>query len=469
MFSMLFFLFIPPDRELLAQDWKVPTDTSYFRAGNDNWNLVESVLRNDPANVLLLMNRGADPNAEAEGGMTALMFAVESGDSLLVRLLVANGADLETTRVENTTPLLISVLNQHFGITHYLLQRGANPDHRDDLGGTPLLYAAALNDYQTTDLLLFYGASDTIKDRDGNSALMTAVFFENIETADVLLQNYMAPDLADENGTTPLMIAAQQESPDMVRLLLEYGADPGLKDQNQYTALAHAIRFNRIENARILIDSGAAVNHQISTGENMYDLAVQENQKEMIKLLKQKGAHTSPKPNFSEFHVGWGNSFNSAEHMMQVRVTWLDSKFGLYVETGYDFRPVYRKVQLEGEDQVIYQYREYRWAWSHGAGKLFRLYRDPAGINYGLYAGLHGMLSSGSYRGLDTRAKIHYSLAPSAGFYMSGRFGGLKAGTERYMYGTMHEKPWKIHLTLFIRIPTRKSVNLNKEIVYENR
>ena len=79
------------------------------------------------------------------------------------------------------------------------------------------------------------------------------------------------------------------------------------------------------------------------------------------------------------------------------------------------------------------------------------------------------MLSSGSYRGLDTRAKVRYSLAPAAGFYMSSRFAGLKAGTERYMYGTMHEKPWKINITLFLRIPTRKSINLSKEIVYENQ
>jgi ankyrin repeat protein len=446
-----------PVTEARGQEWKVPVDTSYFRPGDDNWNLVESVLRNQPGNLLMLLNRGADPNAMAEGGMTALMIASEMGDSLLVRLLVVNGADLELTYAENTTPLIVSVLNQHFGITRYLLEKGADPDHRDDPGGSPLLYAAALNDYRTADLLLYYGASDSIRDKDGNTALMTAVFFGNLETADVLLQDGLTPDLADNRGFTPLMIATQQGNQEMVDLLLEYGAEKEKTDINNFTALAHAIRFHQPGIAAILIDSGANIQHLISPNRSLYDLAVQENQKKIQEMLQERGGHPAPGLNFSEVDIAWGNSFNGYDHLMQVRAGWMERKHGFFGETGFDFRPVYRKVQVEGGDQTLYQYREFRWTWAHGIG-----------IEYGVYGALYGMLSFGSYRGLDSTPPPHYSLAPSMGLYMQGRIAGMKAGAERYQFGTLYEKPWKINITLYVRIHYRKPEQLFKEIAYES-
>jgi hypothetical protein len=254
----------------------------------------------------------------------------------------------------------------------------------------------------------------------------------------------------------------------MIKLLQEYHAPLEQEDSVRYTALAHAIRFDQSEAAKILIDSGANVLHQISANRNLYDLAVQYSRKEILEMMKRKGAGPVPRPDFTEFDFGWGNSFNGKEHMMQVRVSWVDRKFGFFAETGYDFRPVYRKVQIPGEAQIIYQYREFRSAWTHGAGKLFRLFRDPAGIQYGVYGGLYGMLSFGSYRGLEEHPKPHYSLVPSLGVFMQGRIAGLKAGTERYLYGTLNERPWKVNITMYLRINSQKAEQLHKEINYEN-
>jgi len=449
-----------------SQDLTEPADTSYFKAGDDSWNLVESVIQNHPSNLLMLLKRGADPNSRADGGMTALMFATEMGDSLLVRLLVLNGADLELTYVEGTTPLLVAVLNQHFELVHFLLQKGANPNHQDDVKGSALLYAAAINDYQVADLLLFYGASDTLTDREGNTPLMTAVFFGNLATADVLLQNGINPDLPDKELNSPLMIAAQQGNREMIHLLLEYEADTEKVNKRNYTPLAHAIGFKQDSAAMVLIDSGANVNHMITAKQNLYDLALKRNQKIVLGKLKEKGAVPTRQPDFSEFQLAWGNSFRDNEYIMQVRVSWLDDKFGFYVETGVDFRPTPRKVQVQIEDYLIHQYRETKWVWTHGGGKNFKLVRDKSNIEYGLYAGIYGMLSMPNYRGTSDHPKFHYSLALSGGVYMKGRYAGIKAGPERYTYGTLLEEPWKINITLFIRIVYKKSAHVYKDIQY---
>jgi len=443
-----------------------PIDTSYFKAGADDWNLVESVLKGNSDALLLLLKRGASPDALAEGGMSALMFAAEGNDLILVKMLVLNGANLELSDEEGTTPLLIAVLNGHFDVAHFLLEKGADPDHRDSYKGSALLYAAAMNDYKIADLLLFFGASDSISDRDGNKAVMTAVYFGHMEATDVLLQNGLDPDGADKQNNTPLMIASQQGELAMSQLLLENGAGLERVNKKNYTPLVHAVLNKHDSIAKLLIDSGANVNHSITSSENLYDLARQQGSTKALKLLKSAGATTSSKPSFSEFNLGWGNSFRSNEHMMQIRFSVVDRKFGFFVESGIDFRPIIRQVQLEIDDELIHQYRESRWAWTLGGGKNFPFLHDKSGMEYGAYGGLYGMLSFPGYKGISEYQKTKYSLALSAGLYMKKNLAGIKAGAERYTYGTLLEGAWKINVTLFLSIIKQRNTNVQKEITY---
>lgn len=441
-------------------------DTSFFRPGEDDWNLVESVLKRGHDAVMMLLQRGADPNARAEGGMTALMFAAESGDLLLVKILVLNGADLELSYMEGTTPLMIAVLNSHFDVVHFLLEKGADPDQRDSYQGSALIYAAAINNYEIADLLLFYGASDSIRDRDGNTALMTAVYFGNTETCDVLLQNGLDPDGRDKQNNTPLMIAAQTGDQLAGELLLDYKAGIERVNKQNFTPLCHAVFFSQDSLAKLLIDSGANVNHAIKKGKNLHDLAQQQGDRPIIRLLEDAGATRSPRPGFSELNLGWGNSFNSREHMMQIRFSMVDYKFGLFAETGFDFRPIYRKVQVELDDELIHQYRESRWVWTLGGGKNLPFLRDKSGMEYGAYGGLYGMLSMPNYRGISDYQKVNYSLALSAGLYLQREWAGIKAGAERYTYKTLLEGAWKINITIFARIAMKRNEYVGKEITY---
>ena len=455
--------------ELHAQSdsLEILTDTSYFRNGEDDWNLVESVIRDRPANVLFLLKRGADPDAAAEGGMTALMYAAEKGDTLLLKILVLNGANIELSRVEETTPLMVAVLNQQFGAAHILLKKGANPNHRDRYGGSSLIYAAGLNDYSMADLLLFFGASDSLKDKAGNDAMMTAVCMGHLACADVLLQDGMEPDSRDKKLNTPLMIAAQHGNMEMITLLLEYGAGKELLNKSNYTPLTHAIRAGEAKAARVLVDSGANVHHIIRKNQNLYDLAVQQKEEDIIKLLKAKGASPSARPDFSEFDLAWGNSFGRDEHMMQARIWWQDRKFGFFAESGYDIRIITRTRQVEINDTLIHQYRESRSAWTSGVGKYFTLASDPSGIEYGFYGGIYGMVSFPKYRGFAEGPPAEFNLIPSAGLFFRGQKAGMKAGLERYTFGTLDEGKWKMNISIYVRIPYNNSAYEYKEISYD--
>jgi hypothetical protein len=152
--------------------------------------------------------------------------------------------------------------------------------------------------------------------------------------------------------------------------------------------------------------------------------------------------------------------------MMQVRFLVVDQKFGFFGETGVDFRPILKKVQVEIDDELIHQYRETRWVWTLGGGKNFSLIKDGSGLQYGAYGGVYSMLSMPDYRGVNDYQKVRFSLALSAGLYLRGDIAGIKAGAERYQYGTLLEGPWKINITLFVRIISKKNEKLWKEIRY---
>lgn len=441
-------------------------DTSYFKQGQDEWNLIESVKLNEPGNVHLLLNRNVNPDAKSNDDITALMHAADSTRILIMRLLLVNGADPNLSFIENTTPIILAVLNNQFDAAEILLQKGADPDLKDDYEASALLYAAALNYFQLIDLLLYYGADKQIRDKDGNDALMTAVFFEKLEATDVLLQNGFDPETTDKKGNTALMVAAQQGNFELVQLLLDYRASVNAVNNKNYTALAFAIRYQHARTVNLLIDSGADVNHAVTPNRNLLEIAKQMKDQEIVKALKAKGAKRSVKPDFSEVSLSWGNSFSNHEYMMQVRGAWIDKRYGFYAETGIDWRPAPFKVQIRENDTLIYQYRENRIGWNHGIGKKLTYKPDNSNMEIGIYGCISGFLSFPRHSGLKNNPPVQYNIIPAGGIYVGWRYAGFKMGFERYYFKTIYEQKWKFNLTLFIRISYNNTKMDYKEIYY---
>ena len=429
-------------------------------------NLLESVIRGQQGNLIPLLERGADPNARAEGGMTALMYAAERGDTLMIRILVLNGADTELSFVEKTSPLMVAVLNRNFPAAHWLLKLGANPNARDEYGGNCLVYSAATNQYDMADLLLFYGADPGAVNDDGNDALMTAVSMGHIETADVLLQNNLDPDSRDIKMNTPLMVATQMPDTAMMILLMEYGADLEAVNKQNYTPLAHAVHLDRKSAARLLAGRGADIHHKVRTNMNLYDLALRQHHRQMANWLKSEGASPTPGPDFSQVLVLVSNSIGKNEYLLQGRFRLPDRKSGIFLESGVDFRPIPYRVLVEVNDTLLHQYREYRWAWAHGIGKEFVFAADSRGLEIGGSAALYGLLSFPYYRGISGTGPAKYSLAPAAGLFVRGDMAGIQMGVERYSFGTVLEGKWEFNIGIFFRVPLKNEVYGRKEAAY---
>ena len=134
----------------------------------------------------LLIDRGADVNAQNAFGSTALMWSVS--DPAKVRLLLDHGAQVNTAAKSGRTALIIAAFtNPSAEVVRLLLAKGAKVDVMDQRHVTPLNAATFGNDTATVRLLLDAGADiDTPDTFIGLTPLMNAAGNRNVEAVKLL-------------------------------------------------------------------------------------------------------------------------------------------------------------------------------------------------------------------------------------------------------------------------------------------
>ena len=168
----------------------------------------------------------------AQGGLTALHFAVRQGSARSVEALVDQGANVNASSPgDRVSPLLIAAVNGQFDIAKYLLLHGADPNLANAGGVTPL-YAVlniewaprmfypqpraqlqqALSYLDLMRLLLDKGA-------DPNARLSRKTWFTQYNF-DLLR--------VDDGGATPFWRAAYASDIAAMKVLLQHGADPAI-------------------------------------------------------------------------------------------------------------------------------------------------------------------------------------------------------------------------------------------------
>lgn len=95
-------------------------------------------IANDVRTVALLLEHGAEPNAD-ERDIPPLYSAAERGHTEVVKLLLGAGADTGYCgNFSNGTPLLIALAFKRFETVKLLLAAGANADAGDIFGAVPI-------------------------------------------------------------------------------------------------------------------------------------------------------------------------------------------------------------------------------------------------------------------------------------------------------------------------------------------
>lgn len=213
--------------------------------------LMESILLKQPDRALTLIGDGANPNARGAYRQSALMAAASLRMVDVVRALLRRGAEVNPKDELGMTALLFAVGASPTGMRNW---RGKKPP--DNAETTSRLTIARD--------LLDCGANPNSETHKGETPLMWAVWNGQIEIARLLLER--GADASSAPGTRALVIAVEDGLTDAAEMLLAHGADPNSRDHRGWIPLHVAAGRGYVDLVSLLLAHGTRANTRDETG-----------------------------------------------------------------------------------------------------------------------------------------------------------------------------------------------------------
>ncbi|RFU75031.1 ankyrin repeat [Trichoderma arundinaceum] len=205
----------------------------------------------------LVRKAGVDLEQRDSDGKTALHrlllgYSPRASETVCVmlRLLLDAGADANAESDDGSTPLHGNPTSRE-AIRLLIEEGGADINKRRSSDGkTPILCLLSSQSPETSLEFLRFRPDCNAVDNDGNSALHVALSWRMTNRDLIVALRVLGADINKKNhkGQTPLHIAGEQEG--LFRMLVEYGADLEAQDNKGYTALFQIISTDIIHRER---------------------------------------------------------------------------------------------------------------------------------------------------------------------------------------------------------------------------
>ncbi|KAL6415972.1 beta transducin-like protein [Ilyonectria robusta] len=289
-----------------------------FEANDDHRNtpLHWAAANGDEAIATLLLDRGANIEAKSNDSTTPLFAAIRRNEAV-VRLLLDRGANIEARSESGHTPLLHAVIIGCETVTRLLLEKEANFEANDKDRNTPLHLAAANGHEAIATLLLDRGANIEAKNNNNLTPLLAA-FCGNEAVVRLLLDRGANIESRSTGSITPLFVAAFRGDEAVIRLLLEKGANIEARTKNGYTPLLHTAREGCETAVRLLLEKGANLEAKEKYRNTPLHLAAGRGHEGVSRLLLDKGANvdTKNKGDHTALHYALANNHRAVADLL---------------------------------------------------------------------------------------------------------------------------------------------------------
>jgi len=418
--------------------------------------LLDAVINKDEKKVFYLLQGGTDANTSNEDGVSALMFAVESGNLYITKLLITNGANINAKpNYGGVTALIAACKKNNFEIAEFLLQNNAEVNATDDNNNTSLIYAAYFGYPMLSDILCSNSADVSIKGNNGD-ALIVAAFFGDNEICEILLKYGADVNSKDNFDFTPLMSAAYQGHTETVKLLAGNGADLNLRNFTGFSALDLAVQEGFKETAQVLLEKGAEISYGNENNVSTHTIADINGRNGIMDILNKSKNSKRGKPYFNRYLISFPLNFNNRDFLMGADFTFCEIKYRFDISAGYLVRPFRKSVLIKERENFYFMYKEHTNLFYVDLQKKIRFYNSNA-KEFGLFAGAKESFRYGNYSGSN---KKHRELifSPELGLYFIGKNMSFKINYEY--------SPFKTYNNINHRINFSTGFVINKDFSY---
>jgi ankyrin repeat protein len=252
----------------------------------------------------LLHEYGADVNAVAKDGCTALLGAGNNGQALAVKRMLRHGVDVHGTPLAEGagTPLYSAINKGYISVVRVLLERGAL-EPRFTEGALITMMLDSLDDDTALPmlklLLQHWGTDVNTVGGKHNTLIFAAVMRKQLKVTVYLVSAGADLQVKDVNGNTLVHAAAQCDAVRMLRwLVVTHKLNPCPAGGNGWLPLHSACHMGCLLAAEYLLtlpQAAAMLTAEDSTGFTALHIRAYHEHDDVVQLLLRKGAAVDAK------------------------------------------------------------------------------------------------------------------------------------------------------------------------------